>query len=303
MKRIAVVVLVILIGVSVWYLFIKKYDYQISFNVKGSPGSVYHQVISWESWGKDVKAKNITTLDTTLFKQVFQKVMLKDTVINLDWTLESLNDSITKIRVGAISEEYSIQNRVRILMGETIFTRGLKKELKVFGKQANNFADTFKIEIEGESEIPSLTYLFVSSSSNRFGKAGMMIRTNSDLYPKILENNVTVDGAPFVKIKEWDVLDDKIKFDFGFPIKETDSLPLNSIVKFGKSPPQKALKAIFYGNYRNSDQAWFALIAYAKRRSISIVKRPLEIFYNNPMQDGDASQWKAEIFIPISNEN
>ncbi|WP_027394963.1 hypothetical protein [Aquimarina latercula] len=303
MKRIVVVALVILISVSVWYLFIKKYDYQVSFNVKGSPGSVYHQVISWESWGKDPKAKNITTLDTTLFKQVSQAVIVNDTIINLDWTLESLNDSITKIRVGAISEEYSIQNRVRILMGETIFTRGLKKELKVFGKLANNFADTFKIEIEGESDIPSLAYLFVSSSSSRFGKAGMMMRTNSDLYPKILENNLKVDGAPFVRIKEWDVLDDKIKFDFGFPIKYTDSLPLNSLIKFDRSPPQKALKAVFYGNYRNSDQAWFALMAYAKRRNISIVKKPLEIFYNNPMQDGNASQWKAEIFIPISSEN
>jgi len=47
------------------------------------------------------------------------------------------------------------------------------------------------------------------------------------------------------------------------------------------------------------DQAWFALMNYAKRRNISVEKKPLEIFYNDPMHDGNASQWKAEVFLPM----
>jgi len=38
---------------------------------------------------------------------------------------------------------------------------------------------------------------------------------------------------------------------------------------------------------------------YAKRRNISVEKKPLEIFYNDPMHDGNASQWKAEVFLPM----
>ncbi len=299
MKKIVIITLILLSGLSVWYLFIKEHDYKVSFKVKGTPGSVYHQIISWESWGPDPKIKNITTIDTALFEMVYQKVKLKDTILNLEWSLESVSDSITKIEVGVTSNEHSVINRLGILTGETAYTRSLKRELKEFGKRVNDFARNFRIKIEGISEIPSLQYLYVSSKSSRFGKAGMMLRANADLYPSILENGVEESGAPFVKVTAWDIVSDDIKFNFGFPIIHKDSLPTNAIIKYDKSPAQKALKATFYGNYRNSDQAWFALIEYAKRRNILVKKKPLEIFYNNPMHEGNASQWKAEIFLPI----
>ncbi|WP_378178836.1 GyrI-like domain-containing protein [Aquimarina sp. SS2-1] len=299
MKKIVVFILVILSGLSIWYLFIKKFDYQVTFTAKGSKGSIYHQIIAWESWGKNSKAKNITTIDTTLFKTVTQQVKLKDTILNLKWTLESVNDSVTKIRVDAFSGKHSMANRLKILTGDSDFTKSLKHKLKNFGKGVNNFARNFRIIIDGESEIPALAYLYVSSTSNRSAKAAMMMQTNTDLYPSILENEVKVDGAPFVRIKEWNIVDDTIQFEFGFPIKYNDSLPINSLIKYDKFPVRKALKATFYGNYRYSDQAWFALMEYAEEKNMEIDKKPFEIFYNNPMQDGNPSQWKAEVYMPL----
>ncbi|MBW1295460.1 GyrI-like domain-containing protein [Aquimarina litoralis] len=299
MKKAIIFFLAILVALGVWYFFIKKYDYQVTFMSKGAPGSVYHQIIGWESWGKDVRTKNITTIDTTLYKEVSQKVSLQDTILNLDWSITSVNDSISKIKVGVHSGSHSLMNRLRILTGETTFTRSLKQEFQKFGKGLNYFARTFKIRIEGESEIPALEYLYVSSTSNRTNKAGMMMQANSDFFPKMMRNNVEVNGAPFVKIKEWNKVDDKIQFEFGFPVKHTGSLPIDATTKYHKTVPKKAIKAVFYGNYRNSDQAWFALLEYAKRRDILIKNKPLEIFYNNPMQDGNAATWKAEVFMPL----
>ncbi|MDH7447927.1 GyrI-like domain-containing protein [Aquimarina sp. 2201CG14-23] len=298
MKRIGILGLIALLSVAIWYVFIKEYDYQITFKVKGSPASVYHQILNWESWG-NTKTKNINTIDTILYKEIRQHITLQDTTLTLNWTLESHNDSITNIKAGITSEKHAIVNRLAILTGETPFTKSLKKELKNFGEGANSFTNNFKIKIEGESEIPALEYLYISSESRRMAKAGMMLRSNADLYPQLKANKVEEDGFPFVKLTAWDMSSDVIKFDFGFPIKYKDSLPINSKIKYGKTPSQKALKATFYGNYRYSDQAWFALLEYANRRNISIVGNPLEIFYNNPMQDGNASQWKAEIYLPI----
>ncbi|MGY3793934.1 GyrI-like domain-containing protein [Aquimarina sp. 433] len=299
MKKVIIFCFTILMVLGIWYLFIKEYDYQITFTAKGTPGSIYHQIVGWESWGKDVKAKNITTVDTVLYREIKQKVNLPDTILNLKWDITSVNDSISKIKVGVFLENQSLMNRLSILTGETIFTRSLKKEFKIFGKGLNNFAKTFRIKIEGASEIPVLEYLYISSNANRSGKAGMMLRTNADIFPKIKENNLKINGLPFVKVKEWNEINDKIQFDFGFPIKYKDSLPVSSIIKYAKVASQKAIKATFYGNYRHSDQAWFAIMEYAKRRNILIEKKPLEIFYNNPMQEGDASKWKAEIFMPL----
>ncbi|MHA7056373.1 GyrI-like domain-containing protein [Aquimarina sp. M1] len=299
MKRIIILILILVSGLSIWYFYIRKYDYQVTFTSKGSRGSVYHQVLGWESWGENPKVKNITTMDTILFESVKQQVKLNDTILDLEWRLESINDSVTKVKVGVTSGKHAMANRLGILTGETPFTRSLKKELKDFGKGVNNFAKNFSIQIEGIAEIPPLEYLYVTSASKSYRKAATMMQTNTQLYPKILENGAEVDGPPFVKIKEWNIVDDNIKFDFGFPIRYNDSLPINAKIKYDKLPKQKALKAIFYGNYRYSHQAWFALMEYAEKRNIPVEKNPLEIFYNNPMQEGNASQWKAEIFMPL----
>ncbi|MBQ4820820.1 hypothetical protein [Aquimarina sp. MMG016] len=304
MKRTKVfsITTILFLGITIWYLFIKTYDYQITFRAKGAPGSIYHQILSWESWGNDSKSLNINTLNASLFETVRQQVKLKDTTLNLYWSLQSVNDSVTEIKVGITSKEHSIINRLGVLSGETKFIRSVKKELTGFGKGVNNFSHNFRIKIEGESEIPEVEYLYLSSKTKRFMKAGAMLRANADLYPKIIENKIEQNGYPFVKIREWDIRTDDIWFDFGFPIEYKDSLPTSSKIKYNKRPSRKALKAIFYGNYRNSDQAWFALLEYAKRRSILVEKKPLEIFYNNPMQDDNASSWKAEIFLPIKDK-
>jgi len=299
MKKAGIIAFTIFLGVAIWYLFIKQYDYQVSFKVKGSQGSVYYQIVNWESWGEDPKIKNINTVDSALYERVIQQVITKSGILNLEWNVESINDSITQIKVGAISEKKSVINRLAILTGETTFTRLLNNELIDFGKEVNKFARSFRIRIEGESEIPELEYLYISSKSNRLRKAAMMLPMNADLYPKILENKVETNGYPFVKITEWDIINDDIKFNFGFPVRHKDSLPISSVIKYGKSPAMKAIKATFYGNYRDSDQAWFALLEYAKRRNISVEKKPLEIFYNDPKQDGNSAEWKAEVFLPI----
>jgi len=302
MRRILVLVVAVLSCLTIWYLWIKKYDYQISFKVKGTPESIYYQILEWETWSEDSKVNTISVIDTMLFNKVVQRASLQDTILDVEWSLLGVNDSITDITVGIKSKKDAVINRIGILVGETNFSRSLKKEFRGFRKKSNDFAKTFKVIIDGVSEMPALEYLYVSEQSIRSEKANMMIRANVDLYPKIKENQITQKGPPFVKITRWNILNDSIKFVFGFPVKYNDSLPVNDIIKYQKTPSKKAIKATYYGNYRNSDQAWFSLIEYAKKHDINIEEEPLEIFYNNPLSGGNELDWKAEIFMPIKEE-
>jgi effector-binding domain-containing protein len=68
---------------------------------------------------------------------------------------------------------------------------------------------------------------------------------------------------------------------------------------YKRIPTQRAIKAVYNGNYTTSDRAWYVLLDYAKKNNLEVTGLPLEVFYNNPNLGGDALNWKAEIFMPL----
>ncbi len=299
MKKTVTIVLVMLLGLAIWYVCIKKYDYQISFKANAAPGSVYDQVKNVKSGSDDIKDFSIE--ETDLFKSIRQEVIIDSTAVILDWYFESISDTITKIKVGIISKEHSLQHRLQIITGSSPLVNLVKNDMIDFRKKLRYYTDSFRVIIDGEIETPEMNVLLVSSKTKRSRKANEMMRSNAYLHPKLAEHNISKNGFPFVKIKHWDTKTDSIHLDFGFPIIYNDSLPVSSHIIYNKMESKKALKATYYGNYRNSDEAWFALLEYADKHHIALEKTPLEIFYNNPMMGGTELQWKAEIFFPIKN--
>ena len=110
-------------------------------------------------------------------------------------------------------------------------------------------------------------------------------------------------GYPFVKITKWNEEADLVDFDFCFPVNLAQDIRPNSYIEFQQYPAVTSLKAIYNGNYRTSNLAWHELLAEAKQRDIEASRLPLEIFWNNPREGGDALNWKAEIFMPVSPTN
>lgn len=305
MKKAGIGLLIVIAGIAIWYFGIKKEDYQVTFQVTGTPQGIYHHILKWNSWGAS-KEKNITNIDSSLFKEVRQKIALQDTTLQIEWRVEPLSDSITEVLVAVHSGEHSNANKLGVLAGETTFTKSVKRELKKFRSAVNSFGRSYRVSIDGIVEAPYFTYLYVTDTTQRNQKAVKMIAANVNVYPIIGEYRVEKDGFPFVKVKSWDIENDNIVFDFGFPIRKStwssdkkDSLRMTKRIKYGESTSYKALKATFYGNYSKSDQAWFALLNHAKENNIKLKNEPLEIFYNNPMQGGEDRNWKAEIFMPI----
>ncbi len=298
MKKVVIGVLIILFITTIWYLFIKKYDYEINFRANMAPIGVYHQV------------KNITSNADKLANESFdfsdidikQEVIFDNQKVFLDWKFESVNDTVTKIKVGIISKDHSIKNRLQVITGSSSQIKLIKEDLIKFRETLRRYSNTFKIIVDGETEIPSMDVLLVSSKIKRNRKAQEMMSQNSYLYPKLIANGIEIKGYPFVKIEHWDIDTDMVQMDFGVPITHKDTLPVDSLIKYQKIEVQKALKATFYGNYRNSHEAWFVLLEYARANNMVLEKKPLEFFYNNPMQDGNELQWKAEVFLPIKNE-
>lgn len=295
----AILAIFLLVCTLIWYLFIKSYDYQLSLHEKTAPGTIFYVI---EGWTQALEKKgNITLLKSTekRFSNVQQTLQIKDSTLLFNWKIESGTDSISKITIQAKDVNNSISTRIKNLYADPPLKQLLISQASQFKKSLSAHLKSHKVEINGYSDIPENFYAYVSISSSLNEKANQMIVNNGDILVWLKERDIKVIGEPTLEVTSWNIETDSIDFNFMFPIHEIDSIPQHTKFEFKKVKPRKAIKATYHGNYRVSDRAWFALYEYARRNNIEIENKPLEIFYNNPMNGGDELEWKAEIYMPL----
>ncbi|AEE19423.1 GyrI-like small molecule binding protein [Dokdonia sp. Hel_I_63] len=295
MKKIIAVLLIGFIAVSGWYLFLKPGDFTAKIKAKGNLGTIEQFTKNWN----DNAVTTAFVLEKNNRTQIDQKYIIHDSVHLYMWNIERLNDTVSEIKVHVKDSAHSFQNRLQGLWQQTSFEKNTRQTILDYNESLQQHLKDITITINGEATLPAKHYAYTEYEGLQAFKVTGMMRDITYLQNTMAGSNATLDGPPFIKITHWNRETDSIKYQFGFPIIPSDSLPQVADIKYGNTKGQQALKATYNGNYLTSDRAWYALIDYAKTNNIKIDPRPTEIFYNNPNMGGDASNWKAEIFIPI----
>ncbi len=299
MRKIARIIGLLVILGLIWYLFIKKYDYQVSFVEKTAPGVIFQGVEDWVDGQVEKGDIEILELQKSTFTSLRQKLKMGDSTLVFDWHIESLTDSTTKTTVLIKDVDHSMATRIKNLYTNPPLKQVLISRVSHFKKSIETHLKGHRVNINGLEDIPTKFYAYISIKSPLQEKAKNMIASNGGILGWLRENGFKVLGKPTLEVTSWDFENEIIEFNYMFPVNEKDSIPEHPKFKFKKNKERKAIKATFHGNYRVSDRAWFALLEYAKRNHLEIEARPIEFFYNNPMLGGDELNWKAEIFMPL----
>ncbi|MBC9795176.1 GyrI-like domain-containing protein [Sinomicrobium sp. FJxs] len=276
-----------------WYLFIKPYDYLMTFTAKTSPGTIYTGIREWGN------TENIITLENHHFSAITQQLKAGDSTLTFNWEMTSRNDSVTKVKVRVTDPEHSLRNKIAVL-----FTRSAIENISVnrvanFKKGLEEHLKTFRVKVNGISEIPKAFCACTTVRTRQPEKAQGMRQHYSTATDFLTTNGIRQKGVPRLEVNDWDIEDRIIRFNFCFPIQKSDSLPEGPGIFYKEIPSRKAIKATFHGDYSISDRAWFALLDYARRNHLNISAKPLEIFYSNPNTGTNPLGWKAEVFMPI----
>ncbi len=285
---------ILLLGALVWYLFLKPNDYQVTFKTKAIPGTI-NQVI--KLWANRLEKSKL--LDQKDLQHFSHQIQFNDSIYTYEWNIKPLNDSTSQVKVLVTDVENSLSNKIAIPFSETDFEKRTKNTIKDLMEILREHIKSFKVTITGLDEIPSKYCAYVSLKSVQKEKAFKMMENYPFLNSVLAQNKIQLDGPPFIQIEDWDMQTDSIAFNFCYPIKKPDTLPQITGVKYKQIQGQKAIKAIFNGNYIISDRAWYAMIDYAKKNNLTIQKQPIEVFYSNPNMGGDELTWKAEIYMPL----
>lgn len=294
MRKVFSIFIAVAFAALLWYFFLKPQDYKVNFEAKAIPGTIYETVKAWNQ-GLD----SVLPIDFESPEHFKQTVMANDSVHEYEWSVSPINDSVSKVSVSITDPEHSFNNKLAVPFSDTDFEKGARKTLLDFNDFLNGHIKSFKVTIEGESEIFSSFCACVSLKTTPEGKAKGMMANYNFLNSILLESEVKLNGPPFVEVLDWDLKNNMLSYNFCNPIIRSEKLPDHPDISYKRIFPKKALKAIYNGNYITSDRAWYALLDYAKKKNIAIEEKPVEVFYNNPNMGGNELEWKTEVFMPL----
>ncbi|QTY27267.1 GyrI-like domain-containing protein [Flavobacterium sp. CS20] len=295
MKKIFGFIGVLFLIILIWFSFFKTYDHQIEFTVDLPQGTIYHMILDPNTWDN----KSIKTEHKALFESIKQTMKINQTPFELLWEFKNINDTNSRVKLYFKNKNHSLSERYKSLFNQSQNLDSLIQISKHLKDSADKFSEIFNITIQGIDTINSTAYLYIEHQAKRADKARYMINSNPLLFSKNQDSLVTKNGKTFVKVNYWQPKTDSISFRYAFPVESQKKYPVDQLVKADTLASQKALKAIFHGNYSISDQAWLAMYHYAKRKGIELDLSPVEIYFNNPMLGGDDTKWKTEIYMPI----
>lgn len=299
MRKVIYGILFIVLGVLIWYFFIKPSDYTIRFETNANAGTINQSLKLWDQTHDTVsKIKQEGDL-----YHLSQKLRFGDSIHHYHWKIEPITDSTSKVIVEVKDDDHSIMNKIQVPFTENDFVKRSKKTVLNFMENLKDHTNKIKVTIIGEEEIPSKYLAYVPLKVTQFQKAGGMMENFSYLTNELYINGVQLDGPPMLEITRWDMEQDSLYFNFGQPIIRSERLPIGSDIQYKRIFSKRALKAEYNGNYITSDRAWYALLDYAKRNNIAVEPKPVEIFYNNPNTGGAELTWKAEIYLPIQEKD
>lgn len=286
----------------IWYLFIKKTDYSISFKVNAATGTVFQGIQEWSVLQLEKENENYTILEKRNFDFIKQEMTKKEVQMHYTWDITSINDSVTKVNVGIKDLNHSWYNKLTAPFFNTEFKQEQIKKITDFKKGLSEHLKNFKVRIDGEDVSEETFVAYINLKSVLQEKARYMIANDALITGFLFENQIKIIGRPYLEIVKWDLDKETIDFNYCFPVQKPTNNIVNDVVKFKTLPVVKGLKATYYGNFRTSDRAWFALFDYAKKNNLKLENKVLEHFLSNPFNGGEELQWETKIIIPFASK-
>ena len=296
MKKISTIIGFLTIGFLLWYFIIKPYDYLVTFKVKTTAGTINQSLKLWNT-----SLENSSPIQQENLKNLTQQIIVKDSTFNYDWSISSVNDSISKVNVYVTDIDHSFANKISIPFGTTDFEKRTQNTITDFIDKLKEHLNKIRVRVVGIDSTRTTYCAYIPMKGLQIEKARGMMQNYSLLTSVLSAENIEMNGTPFVEITNWNTQNDSIAYNFCFPVIKSDSLPIDPRIQYKQYSGVKALKASYNGNYITSDRAWYALLDYAGNNDIEIVKKPLEVFYSNPNFGGDELKWEAQIYLPIKD--
>jgi effector-binding domain-containing protein len=300
LKLLLVIVLLSFLG---WYFLLKQSDYTITFKANAATGTISQGIMEWTVIRSKKQNETYKVLEKRNFAFIKQQMKKGNEELIYTWDMKSINDSTTNVTVGIKDLNNSFYNRLTAPFISTKFRTEQIDKIKSFKVGLEDHIDDFKIRIDGEGSSKEMFVAYISLKSVLQEKAQTMLEYDPKIVGYLDRNKIKIIGyRPYLEITDWDEDKEIVSFNYCFPIPKNTKYVPDSNVRFKTIAALKGLQATYFGNYRTSDRAWFALLDYAKKHDHKLENKPLEHFLANPFNGGNELEWETKIIIPFAKK-
>jgi len=283
---------------AVWYFGIKEEHYQVLFTSSHPPGLIYDHISAWNSYAtKDITS--ITVTSKIPFSEIQQNVQVGDSLFSYRWEISKKGDGKTRVTAYVRDEVNGFSQKLRVPFIKNSFVKRSVDNVQNIVSELKLKTQKFQVHSITDTIFSGGYCVYLSIESTVGKKARNMLSNIATIMEYINNNEIPLQGDPFLEVTSWDKHEETIKFNFCFPIQKSDSIPHDTELQFKTMAPLRVLKAEFNGNYSISNNAWYYLLDHAERNNLKIRELPIELYLVDPHVGGDPMNWKAHIFLPL----
>lgn len=298
MKRLLQASFLILVGLLIWYLFLKPFELTSTLSYNTNEGTIFQTIKTWANSIPEIDMVEVSAND-----RMVQKVVSGDKIYSYLWEIEEQNDSLSKITISLTEPENRFFNKLSVPFTETAIETEGRKHLSGFNQVMKEHLENIKVTVVGIDTIDRFKCVYIALKTTQKGKAYGMMQSFSMLSSFVADNELDVGGVPFIEVTKWNEQEDTVHFNFGYPINEGQEPPKPDFFEYKWIEKVVGIKAVYNGNYITSDRAWYALQNYAEKNGLQTANKPIEFFYDNPNFGYREREWKAEVFLPLNIES
>ncbi|WP_264564913.1 SRPBCC family protein [Flavobacterium sp. N3904] len=254
------------------------------------------------SWDGNNDTGTITTLYTKGNDSIVQKMDFNDRSSDVFWSF--------KDTVGGTKVTWKSKGKMDFMMKVNSFLTGgiqnsqskiYDKSLANLDKSLNLETNTYSTKVNGIVKKLETFYLRQSFTS----KLADITRNANAVFPKIItfcnQNNIIMNGKPFVIYHTYDTIQNIAKVSFCVPIKEQIFTSQGSDILSGKLNAFNAVKTTLNGNYTYTKEALDKSHAFFKNNNLIADPKfsHLAIYTVGKRESKTPSKWVTEIYFPI----
>jgi hypothetical protein len=259
------------------------------------PGASY----SWE--GKDGNG-DMKTLFVKENDSISQKMNYSGTESSVFWKFKDTvgGTKVTWKTIGKMS--FSMKVYTAFNGGiDKIIGEMYEKSLANLDKTLDFEINTYTVKVDGPAKKTGTFYLKQTFNS----KISNVIKNSRIVFYKIntfcKQNNIELNGKPFLIYHTHDVASGLTKVSFCVPIKTQILTSSGSDILAGKLEPFDAVKTTLNGDYSHTQKALDKTKAYINANKIVLdpLFSHLEVFTTSRTEIKNPSKWVTEIYYPI----
>ncbi|MFP9113371.1 GyrI-like domain-containing protein [Flavobacterium sp. RHBU_3] len=253
-------------------------------------------------WESAKGSGNITTIANAENDSISQKTEVDNLESSLAWKFK---DTLKSTRVSIkLTGKLTFMEKAEALIKGGI-SKNYEKNIQQGLENLNAYLVTelrnYKIDIKDIVTKKGAFYLGHTIKSPLDKVNGLSVEQFEKLEAFAKQNNMAINGVPFIIYKNLDKTAKTADCTFAIPLKEAIFTSAGSEYNGGEIIPFKALKTSLKGDYSHLPAAWKKAWQHVAEKTLeeNTTGEYLEIYTKNIKQTRRPSQWQTDIYIPI----